>query len=478
MENIKPQRNYVKSLVKAYDKMQKKPAYKYLSMILGIFTAVFVFVCNRLNGDDKESELIVRQAEAALQRDNVKERIRQEASVMLKNKIDYFHEEMSSDKFEKRLTEITERRYEELIMEGVRDISAGGGEPLKGYVNTYERLMNNRLFFIASLVLSFPMYILMAIYMNPYVKYIFERVLMMAFVLLGVIVLTFTILYFSPMDPAVNILGQLATQEQVESFNEVYGLNEPYIVQLGNAIRNIFTFNLGKSFQGNENIGFAIARKFPVTLQVTFASFIVSLGIAIPAGIVSSIKQYSSFDYAFMFVALLGLSIPNFWLGLVLILNFSIHLGWLPASYSAGNWMTLIMPAIVLGTGMSASVARMTRSSMLEVKNQEYIMTAKAKGLSERSVVLKHMLGNAMIPIVTLVGMQFGGMLGGSAVTEKVFNISGIGAYIVDKQFVPDIPAVLAGVVYVSLIISVMNLLVDILYSFLDPRIKSKMKNY
>lgn len=179
-----------------------------------------------------------------------------------------------------------------------------------------------------------------------------------------------------------------------------------------------------------------------------------------------------------MFVALIGLSIPNFWLGLILILNFSIKLQWLPATFQVGNWMSMIMPAIVLGTGMSASVARMTRSSMLEVKHSDYVLTARAKGLTERKVVLKHILGNAMIPIVTVIGMQFGGMLGGSSVTEKVFNINGLGSWIVDKQFIPDIPVILAGVVYISVVISIANLAVDILYAFIDPRIKSKMKNY
>ena len=188
-------------------------------------------------------------------------------------------------------------------------------------------------------------------------------------------------------------------------------------------------------------------------------------------------RQYSGFDYVFMLLALLGLSIPNFWLGLILILNFSINLGWLPATYSPTNWLTLIMPAIVLGTSLAASVARMTRSSMLEVISADYIVTARAKGLSKKTVILKHALGNAMIPIVTVIGLQFGGMLGGSAVTEKVFNVNGIGSYIVDKQFIPDIPIVLAGVVYVAIIISIVNLLVDILYAFLDPRIKSKIKS-
>ena len=339
-------------------------------------------------------------------------------------------------------------------------------------------LLQNNAFLVFSIITSLPMYLLLLIYSNPYAKYIFERLVMMIFVLFGVVFLVFTILYMSPMDPAVNILGQTATQEQIVEFNRVYGLDQPYIVRLFEAFKGLVTLDMGRSYAGNEVVMEAISRKFPVTLQVTFASLAVALILAIPSGIISAVKPYSTFDYVFMLIALLGLSIPNFWLGLVLILNFSINLHWLPATYSATDWTTLIMPAIVLGTGLSASVARMTRSSMLEVINQDYITTAKAKGLSSKRVILKHALGNAMIPIVTVVGLQFGGMLGGSAVTEKVFNINGIGSYIVDKQFIPDIPVVLTGVVYVSVVISLANLVVDILYAFLDPRIKSKMKNY
>jgi peptide/nickel transport system permease protein len=200
--------------------------------------------------------------------------------------------------------------------------------------------------------------------------------------------------------------------------------------------------------------------------------------MAIPAGIFSAIKPYSAFDYVFMLVALIGLSIPNFWLGLILILNLSINSKLLPSLYIVDNWKSLVMPVIVLGTGLSASVARMTRSSMLEVIKQDYVTTARAKGLPPNKVVIRHVLANAMIPIVTVIGLQFGGLLGGAAVTEKVFNVSGLGSYIVDKQFIPDIPIVLAGTVYLAIIVSVTNLAVDILYAFLDPRIKSKMKNY
>ena len=195
-------------------------------------------------------------------------------------------------------------------------------------------------------------------------------------------------------------------------------------------------------------------------------------------GVVSAIRQYSAFDNISMLVVLLALSIPHFWLGLVLVLNFSIKLGWLPAIYKAGEWKSMLMPAFVLGTGYAAGIARMTRSSMLEVKSSDYVMTARAKGLSERAVTFRHILSNALIPIITMVGMQFGGIVAGAPTTEKVFGISGIGIYIVEKEFVPDTPAVVASVVYCSVAISLANLLVDILYTFIDPRIKTRLKDY
>ena len=179
------------------------------------------------------------------------------------------------------------------------------------------------------------------------------------------------------MDPATNILGPTATQEQIDSFNKVYGLDQPYLTQLFTTFKSLITFDLGNSYQGNENVIVALMSKFPVTLMVTFWSMLVALIISIPAGIISAIKPYSTFDYLAMFIALLGLSIPNFWLGLMLILQFSIELGWLPATFQPGNAVSFIIPAIVIGTGMSASIARMTRSSMLEVKNSDYIHTPR-----------------------------------------------------------------------------------------------------
>ena len=206
-------------------------------------------------------------------------------------------------------------------------------------------------------------------------------------------------------------------------------------------------------------------------------AFLIAVVISIPIGIVSAIRPNTAFDYIFMFLALVGLSLPAFWFGMIMILNFSINTHLLPASYVEGNKWSLLMPAIVSGTHLAASLARNTRSALLEVLGQDYIVTARAKGLSNLRVILKHALGNAMIPIVTVAGLQFGGTLGGSAIIEKVFNVKGIGSYIIEKQFLPDIPAILGGVVYVSIVISIVNLAVDLIYVYLDPRIKSRLKS-
>ncbi|MGO1932192.1 MAG: ABC transporter permease, partial [Ruoffia tabacinasalis] len=233
----------------------------------------------------------------------------------------------------------------------------------------------------------------------------------------------------------------------------------------------------GNAYAGNERVVTTILRRFPITLKITLYALGLSVAVALPAGIYAAVKTNTTFDQLFMLIALLGISIPSFWQGLIFILTFSINLGWLPATYSSTNAMSLIMPTVVLGTGLMASVARMTRSSTLEVINEDYILTARAKGLSEAKVILRHAVPNALIPIITIIGLQFGGMLGGASVTEKVFSINGIGSYIVDKQFIPDIPSVMAGVIYIAIVLSIVNVFVDLLYSFLDPRIRSRVKN-
>ena len=468
----------VKTLGISFKKMYRKPLYRLFLFILGIFSSPFVLFKYLSNTKNNEYKSLKQEIIDDLEKQGIRKKTFIESEIQLANKQKFFNKELSSDEFKKQVENNAEKKFNELVMDKLRIEAKIKNIKDVTISNTFVQLLDNKAFLIFSMIFSFPMYILMLIYSNPYAKYIFERLLMMVFVIFGVTWLVFTILYLSPMNPAINVLGQTATPDQIAQFNKINGLDQPYYIQLVNTFKNLITFNLGKSYVGNEDVLTAILRKFPITLQLTFVSLIIAVLIAIPAGIISAIKQYSSFDYAFMLVALLGLSIPNFWLGLILILNFSIKLNWLPATFMVGNWKTLIMPSIVLGTSLAATVARMTRSSMLEVKNMEFIVTARAKGLSERKVITKHILGNAMIPIVTVIGLQFGGMLGGSAVTEKVFNINGIGSFIVDKQFIPDIPIVLAGVVYVALIISLANLIVDIMYSFLDPRIKSKMKSY
>lgn len=460
------------------EKMYSRPLYRIALIILGIFSIPFVLIKYFSNKKENSYEQIKKDVADKLIEDGVKDKIAREIEEQLKNKQKFFKKQFSDEDLKKQKDKIANKKFNETAANLVEVKIKKIGIKNVTFISTFANMFSNKAFLAVSIIISFPMYVLILIYSNPYSKYIFERLIMMIFVIFGVTWLVFTILYLSPMDPAINVLGQTATPEQVAQFNKISGLDKPYYIQLVDTFKNLITFNLGKSYVGNEDVLAAILRKFPITLQLTFASLIISVVIAIPAGIISAIKQYSSFDYIFMLVALLGLSIPTFWMGLILILNFSINTHLLPATFIVGNWKTLIMPSIVLGTSLAATVARMTRSSMLEIKNMDYIVTARAKGLSERKVITKHILGNAMIPIVTVIGLQFGGMLGGSAVTEKVFNINGIGSFIVDKQFIPDIPIVLAGVVYVAVIISLANLVVDIMYSFLDPRIKSKMKSY
>ncbi len=461
-----------------FQRMYRNSVYRIWLWVLGFFTVLVTYIKYKsLKGKDQFAS-IKAELRKELEATDLQEQLLHDALLQAKKKNEYFKKNSSDAEIEKEAKAVAAKNFEQILQDRAKVAAEMQGVQEVTMASVYSGLIDNKLFLLASVVLSFPMYIVMVLFMNPISKYATDRIVMMVFVLFGVTWLVFTILYISPMDPALNILGQTATQEQVDQFNKVYGLDQPYLTQLFRAFRNLMTLQLGNSYQGNENIILALSNKFPITLQVTFWSMCVSLGIALPAGIISAIKQYSSFDYIAMFIALLGLSIPNFWLGLMLILYFAINLKVLPATFQVGNPVTLIMPAIVLGTGMSASVARMTRSSMLEVKNSDYILTARAKGLPENKVVLKHILGNALIPIITTIGAQFGGMLGGSSVTEKVFNINGIGSYIVEKQYIPDIPVVLAGVVYISFVVSIMNLFIDIMYAVIDPRIKSRMKNY
>lgn len=461
-----------------FTRMYRNSTYRIWLWVLGFFTVLVTFITYKSKKGKDAFAGVKAKVKEELDAQNLKDKLYADALVQVKKKNAYFNKKASEADVEKQAKAIAEKNFSTILNDKAKEVAEMQGIKEVTMSSCYSDLMDNMGFRVLSIIISLPMYIIMYLFTKPIGKYATERIFMMIFVLFGVVWLVFTILYIAPMDAAKNILGQTATKDMIDSFNRIHGLDQPYLVQLLETIKKLVTFDMGLAYQGNEPVMEALAARFPITLQVTFSSMFVALLIAIPAGIISAIKPYSTFDYVAMFFALLGLSIPNFWLGLMLVLAFAIKLNWLPATFDPNNWMTLIMPAIVVGTGMSASIARMTRSSMLEVKNSDYILTARAKGLPESKVVLKHILGNAMIPIVTTVGMSFGGLLGGASVTEKVFNINGIGSYIVTKQFIPDIPVVLGGVVYISVVVSIVNLVIDILYAYIDPRIKSKMKNY
>ncbi|MBS6646150.1 MAG: ABC transporter permease [Clostridiaceae bacterium] len=467
-------------LDKLMNRAFRKPLYRIAVIVFGLPTFIVAFLGFMINRKKEEAEYgrYRETAKSDAKADGTLERIQDSAKYYLANKYRYFGKQENSAEFQKELDKQIKADTEEEISARVKAAYQKDGKSgQKTFVQYLCGCLENKTWLVLSVITSFPMYILLLIFSNAYSRYIFERLIMMIFVAFGVVFVVFTILHFASSSPALNVLGETATQQQIDDFNHVYGLDKPYIIQLFHNFKNLATFNMGNSYSGNEDVMAAILRKFPVTLEMSVYAFLIAVVISIPIGILTAVKPNTAYDYIFMFIALVGLSLPAFWFGMIMILNFSINTHLLPASYVADNKLSLLMPAIVLGTHLAASLARNTRSALLEVLGQDYIVTAKAKGLSNLRVIVKHALGNAMIPIVTVAGLQFGGMLGGSAIIEKVFNVKGIGSYVVDKQFLPDIPAILAGVVYVSIIISLMNLAVDLIYVYLDPRIKSRLKS-
>lgn len=461
---------------KSFQKIYGHPVNRYLVLLLGclfFLPALAIYFSRRKNDGYHLQADAIRQSLTA---DGTAKRLQEEIRQQVEKKYTFFNKNKNSAEMKKEEDRIFTVRMKEMVEYRMRREHPQLRE--LSFYSVVDELLSTNGGMGAFIVLGFPAFLLLLILSNSYIKYIFDRVLMMLFVVFGVTFLVFTILYISPMDAAVNVLGDMATPDQVEQFRVAYGLNQPYFVQLLEEFKGLITFDLGQSFIGGEDVFTSLMNRFPITLELTIMTLILAVAIAIPSGIISALKPYSALDYVIMLIALLGLSIPGFWFGLLLILNLSIKVQLLPATFVAGSWTSFIMPSIVLGTGLAASTARMTRSSMLEIIKSDYIVTARAKGLPKSKVIFRHALGNAMIPIVTVIGIQFGSMLGGAAVTEKVFNVNGIGSYIVDKQFIPDTPVVIAGVVYVAIVVSLANLFVDILYAFLDPRIKAKLKSY
>lgn len=309
--------------------------------------------------------------------------------------------------------------------------------------------------------------------------YIMRRLLAMVPVLLLVSMVVFSLLHLTPGDPALSILGEEATPQQVEALRNKLGLNQPIPVQYVKWLGAVLRGDLGRSVRSNQPVSEAIAERLPVTVELALLSMGISLAIAIPAGIISAMRRNSVVDTSATFVALLGVSLPNFFLAILLILVFGVKLGWLPPfGYQplnmglAENLRRMILPAVTLGTALAAIVTRMMRSSLLEVLDQDYVRTARAKGLSESRMIRAHALKNALMPVVTIVGLQIGGLLGGAIITESIFVLPGIGRLLVDAIFQRDFPLVQGVVLFVSLAFLFSNFAVDLLYAYLDPRIR------
>ncbi|MDQ7857191.1 MAG: ABC transporter permease [Armatimonadota bacterium] len=309
--------------------------------------------------------------------------------------------------------------------------------------------------------------------------YIARRLLALAPVLLIVATVGFFLIYLTPGDPAAVMLGPDATDEDLATLRQIMGLDRPLLVQLGRWYARVLRGDLGYSIFLQRPVLQAIYERLEPTGLLTVLSLLLAIAIGVPAGIAAAVRRNTWVDQASMGVALVGVSVPNFWLGLNLILLFSVYLGLFPvagyvplAESAVGTLRTLVLPAVTLGISASALIARMTRSSMLEVMGQDYVRTARAKGNRERRVVYWHALRNAMIPTVTVIGLALGGLLAGAVVTETVFALPGVGRLVISSVLRRDYPVVQGVLMFIAAIYVLVNLLIDVIYVYLDPRVK------
>jgi len=328
--------------------------------------------------------------------------------------------------------------------------------------------------------------------------HIIRRILLLFPTLLGISIIIFLMMHITPGDPAELLLGERATEPALEALREHLGLNEPLYIQYGMFLKRLMKGDLGETIWTRQKVWIEVKQRFPATIELSIAAMLISSFFGVILGIISATKQYSFFDYLSMLGALVGVSMPIFWLGLVLMLIFSLNLGWFPMSgrLSVGidletitnfyildalltkNWAALkdvlwhlTLPAFTLSTIPMAIVARMTRSSMLEVLRQDYIKTAKAKGLPPGIVILKHALRNALIPVITVIGLMFGILMAGAILTETIFAWPGVGKWLYDAVLQRDYMVIQGGTLFVAAIFVIINLAVDILYAVINPKI-------
>ena len=301
--------------------------------------------------------------------------------------------------------------------------------------------------------------------------YTLRRLLMLIPILLGVTWLTFAIIQFTPGDPVVLMLGNYATPERVAEMREQLGLNDPMLVQYARYVWNAAHGDLGKSFRGQTAVLDEILLRFPNTLELTLAAVALSIVSGVPTGILAATTRRKWLEQLVMATSIVGISIPNFWLAVILIIVFGVNLKWVPVTGGDGL-SALILPTLALAVYPSAVLARLTRSSILEVIREDYVRTARAKGIAERAVIWVHIMRNALIPVVTVIGLQFAGLLGGAVFIESVFARSGLGRFAVNAISARDYPQIQGMVLFAATVYVLLNLAVDLLYAYLDPRIR------
>ena len=304
-----------------------------------------------------------------------------------------------------------------------------------------------------------------------FLQYLLPRILTALGVIFGVVCLVFLFLHLVPGDPVEVMLGESAQPADKEALRQALGLHQPLHWQLFSYIQNLITFDLGTSLYSGRPISHLLLERLPATIELGFASLLIALVVAIPLGVLAAVNKETPWDFGAMGFALFGMSIPNFWMGPMLILIGALWLGWFPVSGREGP-ASIVLPALTLGTAMAAILSRMIRSALLEVLTEDFIRTARSKGLTEWVVTFRHALGNALLPIITLLGLQLGALFSGAVITETVFSWPGIGSLVVEAIHRRDYPVVQAAVLLISFSYVMINLFTDLVYAWVDPRVR------
>ena len=305
-------------------------------------------------------------------------------------------------------------------------------------------------------------------------KYTIQRLATMILIIVGVAFIVFTIMEMTPGEPAIMMLGDNTSLESIQAFNNEFGLDKPFLIRFINYIKNLFTkLDFGTSWLTHRPVLRTLKERVPITLIVAISSIMFASIVGVLLGVLSAVKQYSVLDYVARVTAMIMAAVPVFWLGMMLGIVFALKLGWLPAS-GVGSWKNYVLPMLTLGIPYSARILRSTRTYMLEAVRDDFVRTARSKGIPERVVVWKHAFRNACLPIINTIGVYIGSLLGGSVVTETVFGLNGLGSFIINSVKRKDIPAVTGGTVFLSIIFSLILLVVDLLYAVVDPRIKAR----